>query len=97
MFVSCSALKELYADLQDIAPKWESVGIQLSILNGELHVIRANVGVVNSIVDYCFREIINDWLCGPKEHVTVAVLANAVQQAGYGALANELLHEGTVL
>ena len=97
MFVSCSALEELYVDLQDVAYKWEGVGIHLSILKGKLDEIKANVAGVNSGVDYCFREVINGWLCGPKEHVTVAFLANAVQQAGYGRLASELLHEGTVL
>ena len=97
LFVSCSALKELHADLQDVASKWDSVGIQLSILKGKLDEIKANVAGVDSRVDYCFREVINGWLCGPKEHVTVAALANAVKQAGYGGLGSELLNEGTVL
>ncbi len=74
------------------------VGIHLGSPKDVLEGIKADVtNSSKSKADSCFHQVINAWLCGPKDKVTVPVLAEAVRLAGYGTLASSLLKEGKCL
>ena len=73
------------------------MGIQLGVPKGELDSIKACVAGVNSRVENCFIEVISTWLTGPKENITVDILAEAVRKAGFGGLADDLLADSAFL
>ena len=78
LVVDLRLLTELCAK---IAPKWRSIGIQLSLSEHELDIIQANYCGYPDMVQNCLRRVF-DWWLKNEQDITPEKLAQAIHIVG---------------
>ncbi len=76
--------------MSSVAANWNSLALHLKFSMAETDIIKANVTGVSGRTEFCFNRVISAWLDGPRENVTRAVLADAVEKSDFRNLAEEI-------
>ena len=69
--------KELYEDLHEVAPKWQTFGVHLKVPLSKIKVISGGDGMVES----CFTSVLDSWLSGEGD-CSIDQLVSALQIPG---------------
>ena len=84
-------LNRLYKFLKLAAPGWRKIGRALDFKIEELDAIPLMSALI-SVDDY-FQKLLHRWLKRIPERTTTVILAGALESAGEGRLADELVNE----